>query len=145
MSDDRTEKEQVAPLGVQSLRVFLIGIGILVALAASLATMVGFYSWKTPARDFPPLKTFPAPRVLEKQGQERSELYAQQRRRLDNAAVPIEVAMAMIAQRGRMAYSPLPQAQEKPQLATTEAGNVAGQRSKAGGHRKRHRGRHKNR
>ncbi len=142
MSEDHAEKEQVAPLGVQSLRVFVIGIGILLGLAASLAAMVGFYSWKTPARDFSPPKAFPSPSVFEKQGQERIELYARQRRQLDSAGVPIAIAMAMIAERGRMAYSPLSQAQEKPsQTASAKTPNVATPRSGGGGHRKRHHGR----
>lgn len=122
MSQDAPEKEKVAPLGVDALRVFFIGIAILVALAVSLGAMVGFYDWKTPARSVSAPKAFPSPNVFGPQGSERRRLDEEQRNRLESAAIPIAQAMALIAARGQSAYSPLPQAQEQPaQVRVTPA------------------------
>lgn len=141
MTQGEPGKEKVAPLGVEALRVFYIGVGILLALAASLATMVGFYSWKTPARDFVPPKAFPSPSVFEHQAGERRKLFEDQRRRLDDAAVPIAKAMEMIAARGQSAFSPLPHEMPPPSVATRQTQRaVATPPSRAeGGHHKRRR------
>ncbi len=125
MSHDEPEKEKVAPLGVESMRVFLVGVGILLALVASLAAMVGFYAWKMPARNFLPPKTFPGPSVFQPQAGERDRLFSDQRRRLDEAAVPISKAMSMIAKRGRSAFFPLPVEKPAPTIAAQEDKAVA--------------------
>lgn len=115
MSQDAPEKEKVAPLGVDALRVFFFGVGILVALAVALAAMVAFYDWKTPAGSVSAPKAFPSPNVFGQQASEWRRLDEEQRSHLESAAVPIANAMALIAARGQSAYSPLPQAQEQPQ------------------------------
>ncbi len=129
MPEADAEKDKVAPEGVHALRVFSIGLGILVALAAALATMVGFFSLYAPSRQFARPETFPSPRIFERQGAERKELYAEQRRRLDQAAVPIMEAMGLVVARGSSAYSPLNQTQEKktpaPAVSSQEKPNVA--------------------
>jgi hypothetical protein len=114
MSETDAEKDKVAPLGVHALRVFSVGVGILVALLAAIAAMVGFYSLYAPSRQLTQPEIFPSPRVFERQGMERRELHAEQRRRLDRAAVPITQAMGLVVARGQSAYSPLIQPKEKP-------------------------------
>ncbi|MEK4031857.1 hypothetical protein WOC76_00050 [Methylocystis sp. IM3] len=115
MSQNAPEKEKVAPLGVDALRVFFFGIGILVALAVALAAMVAFYNWNVPARSAPTPKAFPSPNVFASHGNERRRLDEEQRSHLESGAIPIMQAMALIAARGQSAYSPLPQIQEQPQ------------------------------
>lgn len=126
MSHDEPGNEKVAPLGVESTQVFFVGVCILLALVACLAAMVGFYSWKIPARDFLSPKTFPGPSVFQAQAGERDRLFAEQRRRLDGAAVPISEAMSMIARRGQAAFLPLPVQQSAPTVAAQESKAVAG-------------------
>ncbi len=140
MTEDEQGKEKVAPLGVAALRVFYVGVGILLALTASLAAMVGFYTWKTPARNFVEPKTFPAPSVFQSQAGERRRLIEEQRRRLDAAAVPIAKAMELIGARGQSAFSSLPQEKPAPTVAAKETQSAAAppRRPTAGG-QKRHR------
>lgn len=139
MTQGEPEGEKVAPLGVEALRVFYMGVGILLALAASLAAMVGFYSWKMPARDFVAPKEFPSPGVFQHQAGERHKLVEDQRRRLDDAAVPIAKAMEMIAARGQSAFLPLPLETPPPSVATRQTPNAVAAppgRAKVGHHKR---------
>jgi hypothetical protein len=111
--ENNAAKDHLAPPDIDARRVFFVALAILLALAASLAAMVGFYGLEAPSRTFSGPRIFPAPRVFQDQGRERHELYAAQRRRLDEAAVPMAKAMELIAGRGQSAYSPLPQGEEK--------------------------------
>jgi hypothetical protein len=100
--------------GVDTVRILAIAGGLLIFLGISMSALAWTYFAVVPAETIVPAH-LPAPEV---RPDERREIHAsleQQRRRLDQGAIPIEHAMAAIVAKGAHAYDPItPTGREKP-------------------------------
>lgn len=117
---------------VQTRIVLLCGLGVLVLLFAGIGILHAIYQHDVTFKSPPAPEMFPQPRVetSESETAERQRLAAQQRKGLETwrwvndqhtlVQIPIERAMALLAERGGDAYAPL--IPSEPALASPSAG-----------------------
>lgn len=125
MPADKDDLDELQPPGVPAARVVLISVACLALIAVVLAGSASFFWGETGKGRVPEPATFPAPRILQNQGVERRQLYADQRQRLASyrwidepnqiIAIPIERAMQLIAGSGSNGYAPIGQKAPAPQ------------------------------
>jgi hypothetical protein len=100
--------------GVDTVRILAIAGGLLIFLGISMSALAWAYFAIVPAEAIAPAH-LPTPEVRPDERQQIHISLEQQRRRLNQGAIPIDRAMAAIAAKGAHAYDPIaPTGQEKP-------------------------------
>src|SRR5690348_244325 len=130
MANEAHIRNRLEPPGVHVTGVLLTACASIVLVVAAVAGLDAVYRAYVPNPTPPPPQTFPQPRVQPDESAELRRLLAEQRARLAGYAwadrdkklvrIPIERAMALIAQKGAHAYDPLEPS--SPALSSPAAG-----------------------
>jgi len=130
-------KTRLEPPGVDLRGVLIAGCGALVLLVGAIVGLHAVYRWEVSGSALPPPAQFPVPRPETNEAVQLHRLLAEQRTRLSGYAwtdkdqglvrIPIERAMALIAQKGTHAYDPI-----APSEAALTAPTAAAQRATTG-------------
>jgi hypothetical protein len=114
---EEARQDQLAPAGVDTRRVLIIAFGVLAFLGASMGFFALVFFAMVPTERTLPAVVFPQPRLQADRGADLQQLLDRQRNALSGyrwtssdhslVAIPVERAMAIIAQRGAKAYEPI--------------------------------------
>ncbi len=124
---EQAQQDDLAPAGVDTRRILVVALGVLTFLGASMGFFAFVFFALVPSDRTPPPSVFPQPRLQADRGADLQRLLDRQRTELNGyrwtssdhtlVAIPIERAMAIIAERGTKAYEPIEPAPLTPTSA----------------------------
>jgi len=123
VSEQRTHDLLASP-AVDTRRVVLVATGIVLFLGLSMAVLAGIFFAVVPSQRAEAPQEFPQPRLRAHPSADLQQYLAKQREALNGyrwansdhslVAIPIERAMALIAERGAKGYEPIVAAKPEP-------------------------------